>query len=402
MKVSKSVKTTLIVIGILLIIALIVLFIFHQNGSLWQKVDYKEVKETFTVSGTVESLKKSTLKAPLPGRIISVNFEEGDEIKEGDILAVYDQESYLSQVQVHEGTLQEVQQNYQKMTSGYRKEEIASAKANVENQKTLLEQKLLEYEKIKKDENRKKDLFSKEMLTPKEYEDYIKDLEISKTAYENQKFSVDSAESQYKMLREGYRKEDIRAAKAQIESAKARLQESKTIYDKTEIKAPVSGKITMKSINPGDNVQMGDPLFDIYNKSDLEVKALIEEEDIRNIEMNDPVSIVLDAYPNQTLTGKVISLYDKVEEDTRLLPVKVLITDSNPAINLMPGMTTSCTFQGHKIKYLTVPKKALQRDGKKFYVETKNGKVYLEVGKEHGDIVLVKGNLTTNDEVLAK
>ena len=401
MKITKNIKFATVGVGILAAILTIGCFL-HDGENAWQKVEYQKVKETFTVSGNIETLQKSILRAPLVGEIISVYVEEGDKVKAGQLLAQFKKDLYIAQIDSRKADLYQAQQNYNKMLSGYRPQEVKKAKADYDAQKQLLEQKKLEYEKVKTNEVRYKELYNKEMLTPQFYEEYLKDLAITKTNYENQLNAITAAENNYSLMKEGFRSEDIKAAKGMVESMKADIERIETIYEKTDIIAEIPGTITMKAINIGDNVQLGDPLFDIYNNYNLQVKALIEEEDIRNIKLNDEVKIVMDAHPNKTITGTIIAIYDKVDTSTRLLPVKLVIKENKDKIKLLPGMTASCTFGGHEINYLTVPKTSLQKDGKKYYVKTKHGNVYLEVGQEHGDRVLVKGDLKPGDEVYSK
>lgn len=385
-----------------IVLAAIVAFIACDQGSRWEKVTYQKVKESFTVSGNVETLNKSDIKAPLTGRIVKIYFEEGDKVNKGDLLATYEKEIFTAKVKNLIAGKQQASENYNKLASGYRIQEIQSAKANYENQNALYKEKKLAYEKLFNDKKRNTELYNKEMLTPKEYEDYLKDLEIAKSLAESQKYMVDSAQSTYNMLKSGYRKEDVQAAKSSVVAANAEIEEARTVYEKTDILSPVTGTITEKVVQVSDNVNSGDLLFKVTSKTDLEIKALIEEEDIRNIAFNDEVKIVLDAYPTITLTGNIKAIYDKVEKSTRLLPVKIFLKNVPGDVKLLPGMTTSCTFSGHEINYLTVPEKALQKDGKKYYVQTRHGNVYLEVGKQHNDRVLVQGDITDKDEVLVK
>lgn len=395
-------KKIIIIILIVISIILTTGYFLHKDQPTWSKVEYQKVKESFTVSGNVETLIKSLYNAPLKGKIDKVYFKEGDIIKQGQLLAEYEKDSYKAQLNQLNAKLFQSQQIYSKMVAGNRYQTIEKAKADYDNQKLILKEKLLEYEKVKNDEDRNKALFNKQMLTPQEYERYLKTLEITETIYKNQKNNINAAFNEYSLAKEGYRKEDILASKGDVESVQAQIKDLESIYEKTDIIAPISGKITEKDIEPEDNVLPGKLLFKIFSKSDLEIKALIEEEDISNVKLNDSVDIILDAFPNSPIKGHVSSIYDKVEESTRLLPVKITIDAKNDNINILPGMTASCTFSGHEIEYLTVPRNALYKEGKKFYVETRNGKVFLEVGKEYENKVLVKGKLSSNDEVLIK
>lgn len=401
MKFKNHFKIGLIVITLIVVVGIVSQY-YANKKNLWEKVEYIKVKETFTVSGHIEALNKSNLAAPLTGKIIAVFVDEGDVVNKGDLLAQYETDTYIAQSNELQASLFQSTQNYQKLLSGNRKQDIDKAKANYHNNQLLLETKKLQYEKYQKDELRKKSLYETRMIPAKEYEDLLKDLEISKADYNAQKFTLESALNDYKLAQEGFRKEDIQAAKGTVNTIEAQISNLKTILDKTDVKSPINGKIINKFVHAGENVVTGSDLFNIVDKSSLYVKALIEEEDISNIIIDDKVKMELDAYPGKILIGQITSIYEQVEETTKLLPVRIDIKENQYNLKLLPGMTANCTFSGHLTDYLAVPEKAIQREGKKFYVSTAYGKVYLEVGKSQNGMVLIKGKLKAGDAVLIK
>jgi RND family efflux transporter MFP subunit len=389
-----------LLLAIITIIASIIYF-KKENGN-WEKVEIMQIKESFTVSGKIEALNESHVKAPLTGTLEKVLVTEGDNVSKGEVLAIYDKVSIQAELAALEAKLYQAKQNYEKYATGNRPQEIESAKADLNYNKTLLKQKKLAYEKLLNDKDRYTALYNKNMLTPKEYDDYLKNLEIAKVEYENQQNLIDSARSTYSLLQTGFRKEDIQKAKGTLEEVNARIEAQQDTINKATINSPISGEITSKLVYEGENVLTGDSLFEIFDKSAIKVKANIEEEDINFVSINDVVTIVPDAYPRTLLKGKVTSIYDKVDESTRLLPVKISITDMTKGLELLPGMTVNTTFEGHRTEHLAIPKKALQREGKKYYVQTRHGKIFLQVGKEHKGKVLVQGKITQEDEVLIK
>ncbi|MGD9580850.1 MAG: efflux RND transporter periplasmic adaptor subunit, partial [Vampirovibrionia bacterium] len=254
-------KKIIIIAVIAIAVVLAGALFLNKDNSTWAKVEYQKVKETFTVSGNVKTLKESIFKAPLKGKITRVLFEEGDLVKEGQVIAEYEKDNYDAQMDQLNAELYKAQQNYTKMNTGYRKQDIAKAKSYYENQKLLLKEKELEFERVANDKERNKALFDKKMLTPQEYEKYIKTLEITRVIFDNQKHNVDSAYDDYSKAKEGFRKEDIQVAKANVEYAKAAIKDFQSTYDKTNISSPVSGKITEKDVYPADNVLPGKILF---------------------------------------------------------------------------------------------------------------------------------------------
>jgi multidrug resistance efflux pump len=392
----------IISIIVVLIATGIVFYSVDKNHNNWKPVETVKIKESFTVSGNVESLNESHIRAPLTGIIESIMVQEGDEVKKDQLIAVYDKSEYMGRLKSVEANLFIAEQTYNKMQFGYRKQEIQNSEANLKYNKLLLKEKKLAYEKLKTDLPRNTSLYEKKMLTPKEYEDFTKDLEIALVEYENQKNKLESAYNEYDLLKEGYRIEDRLSAKGSVDEIKGTIEELKSVLKKTEIKSPVEGKITDKSVFEGESVITGNSLFKIFNKSKLEIKANIEEEDIANISTGDKVKIIPDAYPTKTLTGKVKSIYNKVDTSSRLLPVRINVIENPDNIQLMAGMTVSCNFEGHKRLYNVVPKEALQREGRKFYLITKHGKVYVQAGKEHDNRVIVKGKIEPGEQVLVK
>lgn len=392
-------KAIIITVILGVIIALGLYFFKKTEVKQTVTVDTIDVTETFTVSGKVVSDEKAEIMAPLAGTIEKILADEGDKINKGDLILIYDLDELNAKRQELYATINQSQYDYEKLSKGNRPSEIKKYKALYETSKENAKEQKLSYEKLKKDESRYKSLQQKGLITQKEAEDFFKDLAIAKTALDAAQKTAEASYNDYQLAQEGFRTEDIQAAAARVNQAQAQLAQLNERVEKAKVRSPVTGSVIEKVIHEGENILPGDPLFTIIGGKDIKIQANIEEEDIPNIELGDPVQLDFDAYPQVEMKGKVTTIIEKVDPNTRLLPVKIALTDAQNK-SILPGMTMEVTFPGHTVTYLVINKTAIQREGKKSYLETPYGKVYVQVGKGHNDKVIIEGNIKKGDKVI--
>ncbi|MFC4617593.1 HlyD family efflux transporter periplasmic adaptor subunit [Camelliibacillus cellulosilyticus] len=130
---------------------------------------------------------------------------------------------------------------------------------------------------------------------------------------------------------------------------------------KMDIKLPKQATIVKQDAVKDSFVAAGTPLAQAYNMDNLWVTANIDENAINDVEKGQKVDIYVDAYPNQTLEGKIDQIglttagtfsvmpssnsngnYTKVKQ---VIPVKISINDYK-GVNLKPGMNV--TVKIHK------------------------------------------------------
>jgi membrane fusion protein (multidrug efflux system) len=101
--------------------------------------------------------------------------------------------------------------------------------------------------------------------------------------------------------------EQASSASESVEQARANLRMAELAASYTRIYAPVSGRITRRSVHVGDYVEVGRALLAIVT-DDLYVTANFKETQLARIRPGQPVSISVDAYPGKTFRGKVESI----------------------------------------------------------------------------------------------
>lgn len=199
-----------------------------------------------------------------------------------------------------------------------------------------------------------------------------------------------------------------------VEDAKLDLQNTQQQLENYQITAPISGKVVKKTSKAGDkldNRNTNTIMATIADLSTLVVDIQINEMDILNIAVGQPVEITADAIENQTFTGYVqnIDIMGKNEEGVTTYPVKIYIDNTDNSM-LMPGMNVSAKIlAGTKENVLMVPLNAVDQ-GNLVQVKKEDGTIEskqvtlgiydsdnIEIvsGLQEGDIVILNDKRAT-------
>ncbi len=178
---------------------------------------------------------------------------------------------------------------------------------------------------------------------------------ISKNAFDN-------AESQY----------DI--ARANVESARGALDVARKALADTVLRAPISGLVSSRSVQPGEKVSADNRLLDVIDLSQMEMEAAVPASEIVHVTIGQEVPVKAEGMP-QAVTGKVVRINPATQAGSRSILVYIRI--DNPQNLLRAGMFAEAklTIAG-KDDVLTVPRSALHGEGAASYVYAiENGKL---------------------------
>ncbi len=152
------------------------------------------------------------------------------------------------------------------------------------------------------------------------------------------------------------------------------LKRWKEFYKATPIIAPITGTIILRSIEPGQTVTTSDAILVIADR--LTVKAQVDETDISRIKKNQSAEIVLDAYADQTILGKVEKIaFDATTTNNVTTYVVTVLPDQVPDF-MRSGMTANITFiTSEKTDILTIPSQAIKKETQ--------GKFVLKYNQQH-------------------
>jgi HlyD family secretion protein len=140
----------------------------------------------------------------------------------------------------------------------------------------------------------------------------------------------------------------LEAAKASLEAAQAGLKGAEVSLRYSTIRAPINGVVISRNVDVGQTVAaslQAPTLFTIANNlRKMQVQADIDEADIGNVNVGQPVSFTVDAYPERVFHGTVSQIRLAPVVTQNVVMYNVIIDVANPDLKLMPGMTATVSI----------------------------------------------------------
>ena len=221
------------------------------------------ITELVTASGEIQPEVEVRVSPEVPGEIIELNIMEGDFVDEGKLLVKIRPDNFIN-------ALERAKANYNQV------------RANLSSSKSNLSRSEAQYLRAQLEFNRQKSLFEQNVISDSEYE-------IAETNFKVAKQDLESSG------------QSVRASEYVVKSAKATVDESEENLRKTSIIAPMTGTVSLLSVELGERVvgtsQMaGTELLRIADLSVMEVRVDVNENDIVRVEIGDTTNIDVDAY----------------------------------------------------------------------------------------------------------
>jgi len=146
---------------------------------------------------------------------------------------------------------------------------------------------------------------------------------------------------------------------AELEEAQASVRQLDARIAQHHIRAPFSGVLGIRRINPGQYLNAGDAIATLTDLDQLYVDFNLPQQDLPQIRVGEVVHVKTDAWPGRTFEGRVNALEPKVEEQTRNVSVEALL--QNPQHPLHPGMYVTAVLDlPEQDGALVVPQTAIQ------------------------------------------
>jgi membrane fusion protein (multidrug efflux system) len=180
----------------------------------------------------------------------------------------------------------------------------------------------------------------------------------AQAVYQNAKSDYARYENAFKTG--GVTKQQVDQAKLALTNAQSSLTQANINVGDTKVKAPISGFINKKYIEPG-SILTGMPataLFDIVNVSKLKLVVTVNESQVASLKKGNQINVTAGVYPDKTFSGKITFIAAKADE-TLNFPVEIEITN-NTNNDLKAGMYGTANFASNQQKQhlMVVPRNA--------------------------------------------
>jgi HlyD family secretion protein len=232
----------------------------------------RNIVETVSASGKIYPALEVKVSPDVSGEIIDIYAEEGDSVKEGDLLIKIRPDVYISLQNRAEAS-------------------VNQSKANLASSEARLLQVQAQFDNAKATYERNQKLWQQKVLSEADYLNAL-------SAFKTSEGELSAA------------KQTVEASKFSVKVAEAALKEANDNLRQTNIYAPTTGTISMLNVEKGERVvgttQMaGTEMLRVADLSVMEVQVDVTENDILRVSLGDTAEIEVDAYIGRKFKGIV-------------------------------------------------------------------------------------------------
>jgi HlyD family secretion protein len=296
-----------------LIVAAIVLIIRQGPKPVpitTEKAAIRDLTQLVSATGKIRPKVEVKISPEVAGEIIEMPVVVGQKVKKGDLLVKIKPDNYIAAVKQTEAALS------------------AAQAASLQIKAQMLNDEL--------DLRRAKDLYAKKLMSEADYKAADTKSQVSASSYE--------------------------ASIHQIDVAKSNLDSNKELLAKCQIFSPIDGAISVLSSEIGERVVAtgsfaGTEVMRVADLGTMEARVDVNENDVVNVEVGEPVRIRVDAYNGKELKGTVRQIASTAtvkSEGTQqeVTNFEVRITVDNPDVELRPGMSASVDVETQTVKHV--------------------------------------------------
>jgi HlyD family secretion protein len=270
-----------------------------------EEVGQRDLVATVTASGQIEPKRSVDISADITGRVIYIPVEEGDWVKQGDLVLRIDPSQYEAAV-------------------ARARAMEASAEASALQARANLEQARRASNRAQELRNQNPDLISDQ------------EIELAQTDFEVAEALAVSATHQ-------------------VEQARASLEEAQEQLAKTVLRTPMDGQVTRLAVEEGEVAVPGTfsretgLLMTVADLSIIQVTVRVDETDVVRLHMGDSTEVTIDAFPDTTFTGSVTRISHSAVQGlaqtaggtTQAVDYDVEVTLDDPPVGIRPDLSAT-------------------------------------------------------------
>jgi len=305
------------------------------------KIERGNLVAAVSATGTLNPVVSVQVGSQVSGQIKEIFVDYNSVVKQGDVIARIDPESFALRVNQAMGDLEAG-----RATAMTQRANVAALQAEVSRAEVALAEAERDYKR-------------NQMLVEKGF--------VSQSALEKTQSAVAIAREQVKTAQAQRAVGDaqVRNGEALVKQRESQLAQAKVDLERTTIRAPVDGIVISRSVDAGQTVAaslQAPTLFLIArNLTDMQVEASIDESEIGRIAIGQDATFTVDSFPGRTFRGKITQVRKAALVVQNVVTYVAIISAPNPDLTLLPGMTTNVRITvASRDQVLRVPNAALR------------------------------------------
>ncbi|MFQ4142048.1 efflux RND transporter periplasmic adaptor subunit [Chlorogloeopsis sp. ULAP02] len=293
------------------------------------------LQQQLEYTGTTTPFRTVSLRSQVEGRLVALNVDVGDTLTQGQIVGQVDDvllKTALNQAEAELAALQS---------------EVARANTQVSNARAEVERARLVVTQAQADAQRQEKLFKEGAIAQQTAEQ-------SRTTAQTAVQALRAAEEQVRTEQQA-----VAAAKGRLTAQKAVVAQARERRSYARLTSPIAGAVLEKVTEPGNLLQPGNEVLKIGDFSRVKVAVQLSELELANIQVGQSVQVRLDAFPDEKYIGTVTRISPAADTTARLVPVEIVIPNSDGRIG--SGLLARASFISKGEEQVVVPLTAVHK-----------------------------------------
>jgi multidrug efflux pump subunit AcrA (membrane-fusion protein) len=336
-------------------------------------------------------LAQSAIVPKISAPVKAFYVKRGDKVRAGQVLAKLESRDLAAAAQDNKGAYDQAQAAYAIATASTLPEEIQKAQGDTQAAKEALEAQRKLYDS-------RQDLYKQGALPRKDLDQAGVLLTQARNQYELAQRHLDA-------LMAVSKQQELKAAAGQLESAKGKYLGADAQLSYSEIRSPIDGVVTDRSLYPGEMAAAGTPLLTVMDTTSVIARAHIPQEQAALVKLGDKASITVPG-EEDPIEGKVTVVSPALDPNSTT--VEVWVQAKNPKGRLRPGTSVQISMLSRTIpNSVVIPAAALLTtpDGGSYVMlagsDNRAHQKTVKTGVRQGDEVQILDGVAEGDRVIA-
>jgi HlyD family secretion protein len=305
------------------------------------KVERGPITASVSATGTLNPVRSVQIGSQVSGQLKEVYVDFNDVVKEGQLVARIDPESFDLRVRQAQADVEAARAT------------VGTQLAGVGAQRAAVSREEVNVVEAKRDLERKQMLFDKGFISAADRDRALALVNTSQEQLKTTLAQLAVAEAQTKN------------AEAIVKQRDAQLAQARVDLERTAIRAPVDGVIIRRSVDAGQTVAASLQAPELFilarNLTDMQVEASIDEAEVGRLAIGQRATFTVDSFPGRIFSGEVLQVRKSARVVQNVVTYIAIISAINPDLSLLPGMTANIrVVTEQRPNVLKVPNAALR------------------------------------------
>ena len=355
-----------------------------------ERPEFGDISEHIMADATFSPLAQAAISPKITAPVKAFYVQRGSKVKQGELLAVLENRDLAAQALDNKGQYDAAEAAYNIQTKAQVPEDYSKAELDLAQAKAQL--------KLQEEITTSREKLLKEgAIAGRDYDTAVAALVQARSAY-------DIAQNHFASLQRVSREATLQQAQGQLSSAKGKYLAAQAQVTYSEIRSPIAGVVTDRSLFPGETVSSGSPLVTVMDTSSLLAKVHLAQAVAQRLSVGDEASVSPPGEDNP-VPAKVSLISPALDPGSTT--VEVWLRVGNAAGKYKAGTPVRISIVGRTVsKAIKIPLSAIiagQDGSKSVMVVGADGvahKKTVQLGINDGEDIQVTAGLNASEMVV--